>query len=67
VFSAVWGISLELGHVKMGNFMFISWVLHMLMLIFFSYIIGVKIIKKQIISYLLLEKDCFHKRLNTQG
>ena len=30
-----------LGHVKMGNFMFISWVLHMSMLIFFSYIIGV--------------------------
>ena len=30
-----------LGHVKMGNFMFISWVLHMSMLIFFSYFIGV--------------------------
>lgn len=30
-----------LGHVKMGNFMFVSWVLHMSMLIFFSYIIGV--------------------------
>ena len=30
-----------LGHVKMGNSMFISWVLHMSMLIFFSYIIGV--------------------------
>lgn len=30
-----------LGHVKMGNFMFASWVLHMSMLIFFSYIIGV--------------------------
>ena len=30
-----------LGHVKMGNFMFISWALHMSMLIFFSYIIGV--------------------------
>ncbi|MCY1719349.1 hypothetical protein OU798_03295 [Prolixibacteraceae bacterium Z1-6] len=29
-----------LGHVKMGNFMFISWALHMSMLIFFSYIIG---------------------------
>ena len=30
-----------LGHVKMGNFQFASWVLHMSMLIFFSYIIGV--------------------------
>ncbi|MBE0653863.1 MAG: rhamnose:proton symporter [Bacteroidales bacterium] len=30
-----------LGHVKMGNFQFISWVLHMSMLIFFSYIVGV--------------------------
>jgi len=30
-----------LGHVKMGSFMFASWVLHMSMLIFFSYIIGV--------------------------
>ena len=30
-----------LGHVKMGIFMFASWVLHMSMLIFFSYIIGV--------------------------
>lgn len=30
-----------LGHLRMGNFMFISWVLHMSMLIFFSYIIGV--------------------------
>ncbi len=29
-----------LGHVKMGNFQFISWVLHMSMLIFFSYIVG---------------------------
>lgn len=29
-----------LGHVKMGNFQFISWVLHMSMLVFFSYIIG---------------------------
>jgi L-rhamnose-H+ transport protein len=27
-----------LGHVRMGNFQFISWVLHMSMLIFFSYI-----------------------------
>ena len=30
-----------LGHVKMGSFMFASWALHMSMLIFFSYIIGV--------------------------
>lgn len=30
-----------LGHVRMGNFQFASWVLHMSMLIFFSYIIGV--------------------------
>jgi L-rhamnose-H+ transport protein len=30
-----------LGHVQMGKFQFISWVLHMSMLIFFSYIVGV--------------------------
>lgn len=30
-----------LGHVKMGNFQFASWVLHMSMLIFFSYIVGI--------------------------
>lgn len=30
-----------LGHVKMGNFQFVSWALHMSMLIFFSYIVGV--------------------------
>lgn len=30
-----------LGHVKMGKFQFISWVLHMSMLIFFSYVVGV--------------------------
>jgi L-rhamnose-H+ transport protein len=30
-----------LGHVRMGNFQFISWVLHMSMLIFFSYGVGV--------------------------
>ncbi len=30
-----------LGHVQMGNFQFVSWVLHMSMLIFFSYIVGV--------------------------
>jgi L-rhamnose-H+ transport protein len=29
-----------LGHVQMGNFQFVSWVLHMSMLIFFSYIVG---------------------------
>lgn len=30
-----------LGHVKMGDYQFASWVLHMSMLIFFSYIVGV--------------------------
>jgi L-rhamnose-H+ transport protein len=30
-----------LGHMQMGNFQFASWVLHMSMLIFFSYIVGV--------------------------
>jgi len=30
-----------LGHVKMGHFKFASWALHMTMLIFFSYIIGI--------------------------
>lgn len=30
-----------LGHVKMGEYKFASWVLHMSMLIFFSYIVGV--------------------------
>lgn len=29
------------GHVYMGNFQFVSWVIHMSMLIFFSYIVGV--------------------------
>lgn len=29
-----------LGHVRMGNFMFASWVIHMSMLIFFSYVVG---------------------------
>ena len=29
-----------LGHVKMGSFQFASWVLHMSMLIFFSFIVG---------------------------
>lgn len=30
-----------MGHVRMGRFQFASWVLHMSMLIFFSYLIGV--------------------------
>jgi L-rhamnose-H+ transport protein len=30
-----------LGHVQMGSFQFASWVLHMSMLIFFSYVVGV--------------------------
>ncbi|TXE07033.1 rhamnose:proton symporter [Seonamhaeicola algicola] len=30
-----------IGHVQMGNFKFASWVLHMSMLIFFSYIVGI--------------------------
>ncbi|MDR8391186.1 hypothetical protein NC796_08560 [Aliifodinibius sp. S!AR15-10] len=30
-----------LGHVNMGDFQFISWVLHMSMLIFFSFLVGV--------------------------
>jgi L-rhamnose-H+ transport protein len=30
-----------LGHVQMGTFQFASWVLHMSMLIFFSYVVGV--------------------------
>jgi len=29
-----------LGHVRMGDYQFVSWVLHMSMLIFFSYIVG---------------------------
>ncbi len=29
-----------LGHVQMGNFQFVSWVLHMSMLIFFSFLVG---------------------------
>lgn len=46
-----------LGHVKMGNFQFASWVLHMSMLIFFSYIVGVlmkewKSVKR--ITYIIL-------------
>lgn len=41
-----------LGHVRMGEYKFASWVLHMSMLIFFSYIVGVlmkewKSVKKQ--------------------
>ncbi|ALJ01733.1 hypothetical protein DC20_22100 (plasmid) [Rufibacter tibetensis] len=30
-----------LGHVRMGNFQFASWLIHMSMLIFFSFIVGV--------------------------
>ncbi len=30
-----------LGHVRMGAFMFASWVIHMSMLIFFSYVVGI--------------------------
>lgn len=30
-----------LGHVKMGNFQFASWLIHMSMLIFFSFLVGV--------------------------
>jgi L-rhamnose-H+ transport protein len=46
-----------LGHVKMGHFQFASWVLHMSMLIFFSYIVGMimkewKIVKPK--TYYLL-------------
>ncbi len=48
-----------LGHVQMGHFRFASWVLHMSMLIFFSYIIGVimnewKNVSKQTYLVLLL-------------
>jgi L-rhamnose-H+ transport protein len=47
-----------LGHVRMGNFMAASWVIHMSMLIFFSYIIGIlmkewKSLKKSIILVLI--------------
>ena len=46
-----------LGHVKMGSFQFVSWVLHMSMLIFFSYAVGLimkewKNVRKS--TYLLL-------------
>ncbi|WP_308991046.1 L-rhamnose/proton symporter RhaT [Mariniflexile litorale] len=46
-----------LGHVKMGAYQFASWVLHMSMLIFFSYIVGVimkewKNVKKE--TYVIL-------------
>ena len=30
-----------MGHVYMGNFQFVSWVIHMSMLIFFSFVVGV--------------------------
>ncbi len=48
-----------LGHVRMGNFMAASWVIHMSMLIFFSYIVGIlmkewKNLKRSVILLLLL-------------
>lgn len=39
-----------LGHVRMGNFQFISWVLHMSMLIFFSYVVGVIMHEWKVVS-----------------
>jgi L-rhamnose-H+ transport protein len=47
-----------LGHVRMGKFMAASWVIHMSMLIFFSYIVGIlmkewKNLKKSIIVVLI--------------
>jgi len=47
-----------LGHVRMGNFMAASWVIHMSMLIFFSYLVGIlmkewKNLKKSIIRVLI--------------
>ena len=47
-----------LGHVKMGNFQFISWALHMSMLIFFSYMVGIlmkewKAVRKSTYSLLI--------------
>jgi L-rhamnose-H+ transport protein len=30
----------ELGHADMGNFKFISWGIHMAMLVFFSFVVG---------------------------
>ena len=48
-----------LGHVNMGDYQFASWVLHMSMLIFFSYIVGVimkewKNVKKQTYTILIV-------------
>lgn len=48
-----------LGHVRMGDYQFVSWVLHMSMLIFFSYIVGVimkewKSVKKQTYAILIM-------------
>lgn len=48
-----------LGHVRMGDYQFASWVLHMSMLIFFSYIVGVimkewKNVKKETYAILLV-------------
>lgn len=47
-----------LGHVRMGKFMAASWVIHMSMLIFFSYIVGIlmkewKNLKRSIIVVLI--------------
>ena len=46
-----------LGHVKMGNLQFASWVIHMSMLIFFSFIVGISMKEWKNVSrktYLLL-------------
>ncbi|UKM63809.1 hypothetical protein GSB9_00355 [Flavobacteriaceae bacterium GSB9] len=48
-----------LGHVRMGDYQFASWVLHMSMLIFFSYIVGVimkewKNVKRETYTILIL-------------
>lgn len=46
-----------LGHVRMGKFQFISWVLHMSMLIFFSYGVGLLMKEWKLVSkktYLIL-------------
>lgn len=48
-----------LGHVKMGHFKFASWVIHMSMLIFFSFIVGLimkewKQVKKNTLILLIL-------------
>lgn len=46
-----------LGHVRMGNFQFASWLIHMSMLIFFSFLVGVTMKEWKCVSrrtYLLL-------------